>query len=172
MSTFNIEQTDSQCAVTWRHFSCAAIPLLFFFTVWTAGCGFMTSVALVQQQFEVLLFMLPFWAISFVLLVLITNMLFGKTQLVLDENGFESQWACLSIKREKRFELDNVRRFETKVHRSRKGGPTYSLQVTLQGSSANFTAPADEKELNSLCKQLNAFLNLIKTGGEAGVPAK
>ena len=118
------------------------------------------------------LFTLPFLAISFILFAVIANMLFGKTRLVLDENGFESLWTCLSIKREKHFELDNIQRFETKVHRRSKGGPTYSLQVVLQGNSTNFTAPADEKELNSLCKQLNAFLNVLKTGEEAGVPAK
>ena len=173
MSTFKIEQTDSQCVVTWRHISCAVIPLLIFFTAWTAGSVFFTCMALfVEQDFHVFLFTLPFLAISFILFAVIANMLFGKTRLVLDENGFESDWTCLSIKREKHVELADIRRFETKVHRSRKGGPTYSLQVVLQERSTNFTAPADEKELNSLCKQLNVFLNVLKTGSEAGVPAQ
>ncbi|MCL2304112.1 MAG: hypothetical protein FWC43_02070, partial [Planctomycetaceae bacterium] len=79
MQTFKIEQTDLQCVVTWRFFSFAVVFSLVFLTIWTVGCLVMTGAALAHQQFEVLLFMLPFWAVWLVLLAFIANVLFGKT---------------------------------------------------------------------------------------------
>jgi len=175
MQTFNVEKTDSQCVVTWRHFSLDVIVLLAFFAFWTGMLGFMTCMVLAHQRFEILLFLLPFWAVAFGLFAWVANMLFGKTRFVLDKDGLETTWTCLSIRRERQFDLADIRRFETKVRHGNKGRRFYSLQIVLQSGNANFSAPAVESTFDDLCKQLNDFLHALKTGDApdaAGVPAQ
>jgi len=47
MQTFEVEQTDSQCSVTWRHFKLKDIPLLLFFALLMVAC-----VALTREGFD------------------------------------------------------------------------------------------------------------------------
>ncbi|MCL2709524.1 MAG: hypothetical protein FWE95_01475 [Planctomycetaceae bacterium] len=164
MQTFNIEKTDSQWEVTWRYFSLDVIVSLAFFAFWTGMLGLMTCMVLVHQRFEFLLFLLPFWAVVFGLFAWVANILFGKTRFVLDKDGLETEWTCLSIRRERRFDLADIRRFETKVRHGNKGRRTYSLQIVLRLDNANFSAPTGESTFDDLCKQLNDFLHTLKTG--------
>jgi len=165
MQTFKIKKTGSQCTVTWRHLNYIAVFLLVFFTGWTVGCATLVYAVFIKQELFVFLFALPFLAFWFGLFTWVAHILFGKTRFVLDEDGLETVYTCLFFRRGKHFDLADIRRFETKVFESNKGRRTYSLRVVLQGSDTSYSIPADENELNRLCKQLNDFLNLL-----AGTP--
>jgi len=168
MKTFKIEQDKTQCIVTWRHLNFIVVILLLFFVGWTAGCATLVYALLVKQELFVFLFALPFWAFWCGLFAWVAHILFGKTRFVLDEDGLETVYTCLFIKLENWFDLDDIRRFETKVFESRKGNRSYSLRIVLQGSDTSYSMPAGEDALNRLCKQLNAFLDhLAGTPGTA-----
>ena len=106
------------------------------------------------------------WACWLFLFALVANMLFGKTRIVLDANEFKSVWTGLFIREKKRFDLTDIRRFETKIHRHNRGPDTYSLRIVLQKDDARFSVPADKEELDDLCRQLNALLKTLKQSGE------
>ena len=158
MRTFKIDKTETQCVVTWRHWRFRDIPLLLFFALLTVAC-----VALTRDGFDGWGEILAAWTIWSGIFVWVANTLFGKTRLVLDEDGLETVWTCLTIKREKNFDLADIRRFETEVRR-RKKSTTYLLRVVLQEDGNEFRCPSRRTELDNLCEQLNAFLKILKTG--------
>ena len=167
MQSFTIEQTDSQCVVTWRYFCVSVFPLFFFFVAWTALLGFMTCIAFAHQQFDVLLFLLPFWAVSLGLFAVIAHMLFGKTRFVLDANGIETIYTCLRFRREKHIGIAEIRRFEKSVHRGNKRR-THKFRVICQNKNVDFCPP--ESEIDNLCNRLNGFLGTKEESIE--LPAK
>jgi len=183
MLTFNIEQTDSQCIVTWRHTKGSLFFMFIWLAIWSVGCGFSIHLVFVKKEgLFVFLAALLLWTLWFVGLAVIINMLFGKTLFILDENGFDKVWTCLSFKRVKHFDLADIRRFETKANKDWDSGKTnFSLEVALHVGYADFNIYfyAEKEDLNNLCRQLNGFLKTLKTVDateevevEAGVPAQ
>jgi len=113
------------------------------------------------------LFALLIGGMSFWVLVLVIDGLFGKTRLVLNENGLESTWTCLSLKRKKQIDLTKIRRFEKIIHYGKWGRWHCQFRVLCNGLNTNFIAPAGRltsasKELDDVCEQLNAFLKTLK----------
>ena len=159
MQTFKIEQTDLQCVVTWRYLCVSVFPLIIFFAGWTAMLVFMTCMAFAHQQFEVLLFLLPFWAVSLGLFAVIAHMLFGKTRFVLDANGIKTIYTCLRFRHEKHIDIAEIRRFEKSVHRGNKRR-TRKFRVICQNKNVDFCPP--ESEIDNLCNRLNGFLGTLK----------
>ena len=167
MSVFNIEQTGSQCVVTWRHVSCSAVIWLVIFLVIATFIGYISvQIVFVEQIFVWIPFALLFWIAGFLLLAGFIDTLFGKTRFVLDRYGIESNWSCLFLKRKKQVELADIQHFETKINQDGDGDPThihlYSLRMILQGNNVEFAIPVKEDKLNSLCDRLNAFLKTLK----------
>ena len=166
MQIFSIEQSETQCVVTWRHFRYTVIFEIVFFTASTAICGFITYVAFIDKRFDYLLFILPFWLLSFGLFVKIANILFGTTQLVLNADGVKTLWTCLHFRQKKQFELTDIRQFYFKVYPGTPGRTCYKLQIALRENNAEeFSTPAgkaDEEEFDNLCEQLNTFLAILK----------
>jgi hypothetical protein len=169
MPTFNIEKTDSQYVVTWRHFSVVIIFLFVFLLFWTYICVSTVHAIINKQQFGLILFALPFWAFWIVIFGLIVNMLFGETRFILDKTGLESTWTCLAIKRAIRIELHKIQRFERLAYRN--GIESHFLRVVCKRNNVDVSTLAWDKEVYALCDQLNIFLGTLK-GEKAGVPAK
>ena len=169
MQTITIEQTDSQCVVTWKHYSWDIFILFPFFFIWTGACVFMTYMVFIPHQLWALLFTLPFWGFWYLMFSSIVDAFFGKTRLVLDTDGFNSIWTCLFLKREKQFKLADIQRFEIKTY-DRKGRTYYLLRIVLQQRTAKIRIPENGEELIKLCEQFNRFLLTLKP--EARVPEK
>ena len=141
--------------------------MFIWLTLWSVGCGFSIHFVFIKREgLFVLLVALPFWTFWFVGLAVIINMLFGKTLFILDENGLDKVWTCLSFKRVKHFDLADIRRFETKANKDWENGKTnFSFQVVLQAGYTDFYIyfDAEKEDLNNLCRQLNGFLKTLKT---------
>ena len=179
MQTFKIEKTDSQCVVTWRHYTRLGVFVMF------SGLAFMAIplVTLTPHALHALIVFCAalsiwiFWLLSFAFVV---HMLFGETQFVLDEDGLNAIYTCLTFESEKRFALTEIRRFEKDI-RWRKNRDTCLLRVSFHEESDNsmksfrlhtngsksksFCLPVKggiEDELDVLCEQLNAFLETLK----------
>ena len=163
MRTFKIEQTETQCVVTWRHFHCVVFFLFPFFVGWTVACVFLTYgvFAIQQLQFGVIFLGLLFWGVWFFLFTEVFDMLFGKTQFVLDKNGFKSVWTCLFFKRQKQIELAGIQQFEPKIILNKELPHTYFIRVVLPENHSDFRV-SEEKDMNDLCVRLNAFLAILK----------
>jgi len=115
------------------------------------------------------------WGGWFLALGKIVNAFFGNTRFVLDKNGLETTWTCLSFKQEKRISIGKICRFD--CHRKVMGlhGKAARwhrwLYVVCDNNKVSFLTPAgfltqSSKELDDLCNQLNAFLKTLKQTGE------
>ena len=166
MQTFKIEKNDTQCVVTWRHYSYVYASLFLFILV--AGPIFGLTTPVVDPWTTLLGVGLWFYA-----LVASVNVFFGKTRLVLGVNGFQSTWTCLFLKREKHIQLDYIHRFAKIIkyrqtiglklevfYRNMEDGPIISTPDSV------FYTPAYEYDIDDLCTQLNAFLETLKQSGE------
>ena len=159
MRTFKIEKTDTQCVVTWRYYSDAVFVwflLLAALTVWLAW---------ITQ--------LPLWGLAILFLTLAVHTWSGKTKLTLDAEGLLSTYTNLIRKREKRFALTDIRRFEKQVRYSTgklsSSQYTYLLRMVCQNdrASQSFGIPQKEfleEELDDPCNQLNIFMGTLRGG--------
>ena len=164
MQTFKIEKTDSQCVVTWRHFS-AVFPLFSLFIGLGILCAFVIRFVCVPLELPDILFallscgllLLPFLVVSI-------NILFGKTKLVLGENGLTSTFTSPILKHEKRIDLIEIRCFEKIVCYAGGILVSCSFHAVCQSRNVRFNLPSKDctKELDDLCNQLNVFLETLK----------
>jgi hypothetical protein len=103
----------------------------------------------------------------------VLNVFFGKTEFVLDGNGLESTWTCLSIRQKKKIALCEIRCFDKygvygKTVMIGKAARWHRLlYVVCNDRRVSFLTPAgfltvSGKELDDLCDQLNAFLETLK----------
>ena len=131
--------------------------MFVWLAIWTAGCVF-----LVISEAPVLL-ALAFCVLWFVGLGALLHVMFGETQFILNGNGLETIYTCFFIKRVKRFELADIRQFEScaDFEGDDPKRPPF-LRVVLQRTFASYCASANEGELADVCKQLNAFLEMLK----------
>ncbi|MDR0328338.1 MAG: hypothetical protein LBI05_08595 [Planctomycetaceae bacterium] len=167
MKTFKIETTDSQCTVTWRHYSGIVLKWILFVVLWGFFCLMITEQAFDGDPY-VIFGAFVFWGGWFYAWGLIGNALFGKTTLILNDTGLKTTWTCLSFKREKQIDLNTIRCFD-KIGISTKLGRWYcKLRVVGNGRNVHyFLAPAGfltpaNKELDAACDQLNIYLKMLK----------
>ena len=103
MQTFKIEQTETQCVVAWRHFSFIVVKWIMAVVLLGLLGLLMTAKAIVEGDAWMFLMALALFGVLFwALLARVVNVLFGKTEFILDKNGLITIWTCLSVKREKR----------------------------------------------------------------------
>jgi hypothetical protein len=166
MPTFQIDKTETQCVVTWRHYHTAVFVWFIVLAGLAIGGAFLAG--------------LPLWGLAFFLIALIIHTLFGKTKIVINADGFHSMYTNPMKRRDKRIELAEIRRFEKQMRSSTgklsSSQYTYLLRVVSQNerSSKSFGFPSTdtlEEEIDELCAQLNIFLGTLKAE-VAGVPAK
>ena len=171
MQTFKIEKTKTQCVVTWRQYSHAFLILLIPFAYLTIPCVIFVYQIFVQRAFFVIVLAIPMWIIGLLSFTLITHMLFGKMEFVLNDDGLDTTYTCLTIKWKKWFNLVELHCFEKKFRDRRTVGSSYSLRVVCQDdkTSQSFSLPPkylsrkkEVKEIDNLCEQLNAFLETLK----------
>ena len=174
MRTFKIEKTDTQCVVTWRHYPTFLVfKWSMFLVLWSFLCIFPLDMMLNEDVLHGILSALIVWGFWFYALGLIINAFFGETRFVLNENGLESTWTCLSLKQEKQIALCEIRCFDkygvfgktvfygkaARWHR-----PLYVVcndrRVSFRTTNGFLTVSG--KELDDLCDQLNAFLETLK----------
>jgi len=171
MQTFKIEQTDTQCIVTWRH-----NPHVVVIVLWIIILAYVSPILpvfahqiFVQHAFFIILIAIPFGIIWLLLLMTIAHGLFGKTQFVLNRDGLDATYTCLTIRSYKWFSLIDICCFEKVIHGR---GCDYLRVVGLDDiASMSFRLPfarnlSDKmarKELDDLCNHLNAFLEMLKT---------
>ena len=94
MPTFNIEQTDSQCAVTWRYHDSSAFTGFILLAVVTIVVTLLTH--------------LPLWGLALFFVALAIHTWTGKTKIVLNADGITSPYTNLIRKRKPRvFPLDS-----------------------------------------------------------------
>jgi len=187
MQTFKIEKTETQCVVTWRHYTHGVFVVFFVLAVLTVPMVIFTLQ--IPHALVAFFVALPLWIMWFILFTSTIHTLFGQTQFVLDEEGLNTIYTCLKFKSEKRFALAEIRRFEKEAHRS-KNRDSHSLRVVHQedndntmksfrlhtngGESKSFVLPVKdgiENELDTLCDQLNIFLGTLKAE-VARIPAQ
>jgi hypothetical protein len=166
MPTFQIENTDSQCNVTWRHFHSETFA------------GFLILAVLVVGF--VLLTQLPLWGLSVFFITLAVCTWSGQTKIALNADGLNVTYTSLLHKRAKWFDLADIRRFEKQIRYNHgklsSGQFTYLLRMVCQNarSCKSFGVSSKEEleeELDALCDQLNVFLGTLKAE-RAGVPAQ
>ena len=168
MRTFKIEQTETQYVVTWRHFHSIVFKWIMAVVLLGPLGLFITASAIAEGDIWAILLALAllgllFWAFF----ARVVNVLFGKTAFILDKNGLETIWTCLSVKREKWIDLTEIRYFEKRMSYGKWGRWYCQLRVVCNGSNADFIAPAGfltsaSKELDDVCNQLNVFLATLK----------
>jgi len=172
MRPFKIEKTETQYIVTWQYYSLAVFFVLFIVLAGlTVGGIFFAHWAFVQREFLAIPFALAIWGFMLLILASIVHSLFGKTEFILDENGFNITYTCLIHKHEKKFDIAIIRHFEKYIRRSRRGQPSYWFRVVCHDdhSSKTLGCSATNEELDDLCAQLNIFLGTLKAEA-AGVP--
>ena len=167
MSTFNIEQTDSQCVVTWRYHDGSVFTGFILLAVLTIVVTLLTH--------------LPLWGLAVFFVALAIHTWSGKTKIILNADGLTSIYTNLIRKREERIDLINIRCFKKKIRYNHgklsSAHYTYLLRVIAQNdrrTNKSFGIPAKEdteEELDALCNQLNVFLGALKAEA-AGVLAK
>ena len=161
MQTIKIEQTGSQCIVSWRHFSNIVYIRIFFLTVLTVISLYLLYNAFnAQLNQATILCALVVWVYWLYEIRDVSNLLFGNTRLILDENGFHSVQISPPFKRERRLAFTDIRQFETLYQ-----GWYASLYVTrANGKKIYFTASrkTPQTELDNLRDRLNAFLSTQK----------
>ena len=165
MQTFKIEKNDTQCVVTWRHIVSGYSFLLICLVLWMVACVLLVNEVFVKQKFIMLVLALPAWGGWIVCFKLVVDMLFGKTKFVLDGTGLQSTWTCLFFKHEKRIDFADLHRFEKIVNQEEaedSGQRLYYFRVVGRENNINYFISWDEKELDDLCEQLNAFLETLK----------
>ena len=184
MQALTIEQTDSQCVVTWRHFSIGTIaravlvggvvlsPICF----WTIA-EFFNRLRMdddVSGAVTLLAIFGGMWLWCFAVLL---NSLYGKMSFALDGKGLETTWTCPLMKQRKQFELDDIQGFKREDYPinqgkgSRRQGLWYTRMrvqckreyfVDYMVPLPIFSAGAD-KEFDDLCDLLNTFLGELKS---------
>jgi hypothetical protein len=177
MQTFKIEKTDSQCVVTWNHFSYIAFAaiggFLIFGVVFSEGRATYVQEEVAAGKFPVIVGIIAavlVWGFELFIFMIFIHVLFGKTKFVLNEDGLDATYTCLLVNRKKWFDLDEIHSFEKKIHFHPKNQSYFSLRVACQDDNASqtfclatrITTEALEKEIGDLCKQLNAFLKLSR----------
>ena len=167
MQTYTFEQTNSQCVVTWGHFSLNAIIVFFFFVVLMGTAGFLFYLTFFEQKYVVLILLIPNTVLCLGLSVLIAHMLFGKTRFVFNKNGIESVYTCFRFKREKCIPIAEICRFEHYLRLSTRSSTEY-LRVICRHKKVDFRPP---REVGWLCSRFNIVLWSLKAG-ETEVPAK
>ena len=159
MQTFNIEQTDSQCVVTWRHFSCGLLLVwLFTLACSTLGGAITIFMLFVQPTFTLALFALLFGVLWLLMFTEILHTVAGKTEVNFGENGFVATYSCLGVKREKQVDLAMIDHFDKRIGKWSDS----IVQVVCNKNIKLRVPPRLENELGNLCDHLNAFLGTIK----------
>ena len=170
MQAFTIEQTDLQCVVTWRYYSKIVVYAIICCLV-TFPIGNLLFVAVHEMFGEHKLFLflllLPFWIFWFVGLVIVAHILFGKTRLVLGEDGLKTTYTCLWFERNEQIELDEIRLFVSLFQRRSFRLTTGCLRVVCQNREVDFSPP--ETKIDDLCIQLNIVLRTLQAE-TAGIP--
>ena len=185
MQTFIIEQTDSQCVVTWRHFSIGTIaravlvggvflsPLCY----WSIA-EFCNRLRMDDDVSGAVALLVIFGGMWFWCFAVLLNSLYGKTRFVLDSSGLETTWTCPLMKQRKQFELDDLQGFKREDYPTNQGKGArrqallysrmrvqckreyyvdYVVPLPILSAGAN-------KGLDDLCDLLNAFLEELKPG--------
>jgi hypothetical protein len=165
MRNFTIEKTDSQCIVIWQYYSSEVFVGFIILAVLTGIVALFSPLSL--------------WGLTLFFIALAVHTRSGKIKNVLDADGFTSTYTNHIRKREKRFDLADIRLFEKQIRYSHgklsSGQYTYLLRVVCLNdrSSESFGLPSKEyleEELDDLCDQLNIFLGTLKAE-VAGIPA-
>jgi len=175
MQTFNIEKNETQCVVTWRHHSGIVVKWLIFLVFWSFFCLIPLDILLNGDILYGISLALVGWGGWFFVLGKIVNAFFGKTRFMLDSNGLESTWTCLSLKLEKRITLNELRCFSTQVNCGKATRWHRRLYVVCYTTDVGYLTTAgfltqSSKELDDLCKQLNAFLETLKAASSVDAP--
>ena len=170
MRIFKIEKTDTLYIVTWRHSSMIVVKYFIVLMFCAILCLFAIGTVFEDTLGAVSAMLLALGGGAYVL-GHIANDFFGRTTLVLDENGLESTWTCLSFKQEKQITLDEIRRFDKQGFCGKPTRWHRRLYVICNGKNIGFLTPAgfntpSRGELDILCDQLNVFLNELKTTEE------
>lgn len=132
------------------------------------GGALLTHLAFVERDLIVFLLVLPVWGFWLLIFALIVHMLFGKTKFFLSEDGLNTMYTCLTIKRERRFDLADVCCFakyiSDKPGKYNSGQSHHFLRVVCQSGNVDFWLPTKklEDELDDVCDQLNNFLETLK----------
>ena len=172
MPIFKIEKTEAQFIVSWRHYSPLTIYscILFVLGMFICPLGF-------YQLFETNVWLGVFglllilgsirYVVKYIVEYIINNY-FGRTMLVLDDNGLKSTWTFFSFQREQWIVLDKICRFDRQDYQAGYYGKATRwhrwLYVICTDKNIGFLTSAGLRdwsrgELNSLCVQLNDFLN-------------
>ena len=168
MQTFKIEQTDSQCVVTWRNFNVGAVYILFFFlSCWTGLC-LLSVTAVFVEDILLIFFALPCCGLWIVIFAKFVSELFGKRKLVLDETGVKSTYNCLFIKDEKWIDLDDICRFKVLG----KVKWLSQIRVVCRENDIDYSVTSSTKELGNACRLLNVFLKKLRGTPTTEVSAK
>jgi hypothetical protein len=165
MRTFHIEKTDSQYVVTWRHFTVIAFNSLMLIVFSPLLCIIALDNVLNGENFAIdLVGLVVLIGLGLWIFAVAVNGFFGKTRLVLNEHGVEIIWSCLFLISRRWINLPDIRQFK-KIGEAK----WYSrLRVVWNNRNADYITPAGfltpkaSKKLDTLCDELNAFLEMLK----------
>jgi len=101
MSTFKIEQTDSQCVATWRYHDSSVFIGFILLAVLTIVVTLLTHLLL--------------WGLVVFFVALAVHTWSGKTKIVLNADGITSAYTNLIRKREERIAHINIRCFKKQI---------------------------------------------------------
>jgi len=159
MQTFKIEKTDSQCVVTYCHFSYVALVIFSASLLFLLAC---LGGAIFHDWQLWLMFLVSLFPTA-IFFAVFMGLWCWKARLVLDETGLELLRTCFSIEDKKRFSLAEIRLFKLEIYHGTRGRQTYRLRVVGQRNNTDFQIPGSASEIENLCDKLNAFLRKLKT---------